>query len=287
MYRPTTAALAAALAIVTLSPAQAAIIYSTIGSTYSQNFNSLPITPQNTNRGDSPAGWTDDNPSPGANNFSIVGFYLFHPTGLTEGGFSGNQRLRAGTGSSNTGAFYSYGDSGMTERALGGLNSGSLSNTNANMFLGARFTNSTGAVMTSFTLSYDGEQWRDGGAATPSAQRLDFDYSLNATTIQDNLATFVNVDALDFVSPVFANTGGGNAVAGNTTGMVPIGPVTVTGINWAPGSDLWIRWRDVNNSGNDHGLAIDNLQFSAIPEPGSVVLFVSAVLALLGYRRFR
>lgn len=287
MYRPTTAALAAALAIATLSPAQAAIIYSTIGSTYSQNFNSLPTTPQNTSLGNTPAGWTNDNATPAAGNFSILGWHLFHPTalGAGEGGANGNQRFRIGTGSNNSGAFWSFGESGMADRALGGINSGTLSSTNANMFLGAKFTNNTGAIMTSFTLSYDGEQWRDGGAATPNVQRLDFDYSLNATTIQD--ATFTNEDALDFVSPVFANTGGGNAVAGNSTGMLPIGPVTVTGINWAPGTDLWIRWRDVNNSGNDHGLSIDNLQFSAIPEPGSVVLFVAAVLALVGYRRFR
>src|SRR3954454_2947815 len=87
--------------------ARAAILYSTAGSTYSQNFNSLPASPENASLGNTPAGWTDDNPSPAAGNFSIEGWYLFHPTSATEGGFSGHQRLRVGPGNSTTGAFMS------------------------------------------------------------------------------------------------------------------------------------------------------------------------------------
>jgi len=54
----------------------AAVIYSTPGSTYLQNFDTLPNTPQNASLGASPAGWTDDNSSPGAGNFSIVGWHF-------------------------------------------------------------------------------------------------------------------------------------------------------------------------------------------------------------------
>ena len=42
-----------------------------------------------------------------------------------------------------------------------------------------------------------------------------------------------------------------------------IGPVTVTGLSWAPGANLWIRWNDINDADNDHGLAIDDVMFSA------------------------
>ena len=78
----------AAVAAGVLSPrsAPAAVIYSTPGSFYSQNFNSLPITPQNATLGNSPIGWQNDIASPGAGNFSIVGWYLFHPASLAEGG---------------------------------------------------------------------------------------------------------------------------------------------------------------------------------------------------------
>ena len=66
-----------------------------------------------------------------------------------------------------------------TERAFSSL----ASNTTAAelwtvelSYLGMRFTNNTGQTLASFTLTYDGEQWRDGGAATPVAQSLLFSY---------------------------------------------------------------------------------------------------------------
>jgi hypothetical protein len=135
-------------------------------------------------------------------------------------------------------------------------------------------------ILTSFTVSYTGEQWR---AANTEAQVIDFDYSLNASSIEDGAATFVDVNALDFTSLVLDSTGAkdGNTAANRTV----IAPVTVSSIAWTPGTDLWIRWRDLNDGGNDHGLAIDDLKFSALPEPGSLLLLVSAVLSLLAYRR--
>src|SRR5690349_14920200 len=84
-------------------PCSAAVIYSTAGSTYTQDFNSLPNTPQNTSLGSSPAGWTDDSSSPGSGNFSIVGWYLYHPISQSEGGANGHQRMRIGAGTQNTG----------------------------------------------------------------------------------------------------------------------------------------------------------------------------------------
>ena len=47
---------------------------------------------------------------------------------------------------------------------------------------------------------------------------------------------------------------------------------TVTGLSWAPGQDLVLRWNSNELSGSDNGLAIDNLSFSAVPEPSSVAL---------------
>jgi hypothetical protein len=272
-----------------------AVIYSSAGSSYTQNFDTLPITPNDATQGNSPIGWTDDNASPGSGNFSIVGWYLWHPLGpLAEGGFNGNQRMRFGSGAANTGAFMSYGPSATAERALGSLSSGTLANappatTNTTQFMGLRLTNTTGVTLTQFTLSYDGEQWRDGGApspATPTAQSLTFGYSWTATTVQDTPNFITGVPALDFTSPVFVNTSSGAAVNGNTVGKVAKGPFTVGGLNWTPGSDLWIRWGDINDASNDHGLAIDNLSFSAdVPEPSSLMLLVAAVVGLAVAKR--
>ena len=85
--------------------ARAAISYSVPESIYSQDFDSLPNSPTNTSLGSSPNGWKNDDPAPGAGNFSIIGWYLLHPLNATEGGFNGNQRLRAGSGNSATGSF--------------------------------------------------------------------------------------------------------------------------------------------------------------------------------------
>ena len=110
-------------------------------------------------------------------------------------------------------------------------------------------------------------------------------WSTLATAINDPSSSFNVVSALGFTSPVLANTGTGNGVDGNSDGRVAISGVAVTGINWLPGTDLWLRWADVNNAGNDHGLAVDDLMFLAsIPEPASLG-FIGAGFLIISHRR--
>ena len=273
-----------------LSPqAHAVVSYNTIDSIYNQNFDSLPITPENVSLGDtiSGVGWTDDNATPGANQYSILGWYLYHPLVLAEGGVNGHQRMRIGAGTSNVGAFMSFGLSGSTERALGSLASNTLAAVGAEIYIGLRLTNNTGATLNSFTLSYNGEQWRDGGATTPNAQALNLSWSTTATAISDASSLFTIVPQLSFTSPVFTNTGGGAAVDGNGPGRLGISAFTVEGINWLPGTDLWLRWVDLSNTGNDHGLAVDDVSFSAntIPEPGVCAALILGLTTLASRRR--
>ena len=88
------AAIVAALALGALRDARGSESYSIVGSPYSQNFDSLPNSPENTSLGSSPIGWIDDTTTPGASQFSILGWYLYHPTSQTEGGANGHQRMR-------------------------------------------------------------------------------------------------------------------------------------------------------------------------------------------------
>jgi hypothetical protein len=277
-----------ALTLGFLLEARGSVSYSSVGSTYSQNFDSLPNAPENVNLQTytTPSMWTDDNATPPSGQFSVLGWYLYHPTVQTEGGVNGHQRVRIGAGTANTGAFMSWGPSGNTDRALGDLGSNTLAPVGGDIYLGLRLRNDTGVTLERFTLTYNGEQWRDGGAATPNAQTMAFMYSTTATAISDPNSAFTTVSALNFISPVFSNTGTGAAVDGNVAGRVNGITATVTGFSWAPGTDLWLRWDDISDVGNDHGLGIDDLAFVAqVPEPSAFALLALGGVSLLTVRR--
>lgn len=238
-----------------LTPAvQATVAFD--GSTYSQDFNTLP-----TNATTDYRTWYDDSANPPATGgqndpgASLPGWFI-QTTKLNSVATGGYQRFRVSTGSQNTGSLYSFGSSlTNTDRALGTIGSSTV----GTQYFALRLENTTNQVITSFTLSYDGEQYRDGGNASGAAQQLTFGYEVEAGSIQDS--SFTNVSALNFVSPVHgtsAATLNGNLAANRVAGITS----TITGLNWEPGQDLWLRWSDVDDTGNDHGLAIDNLVFN-------------------------
>jgi len=115
-----------------------------------------------------------------------------------------NGLYAAGTGSGNAGDVYSFGSAGGTDRAFGTLLSGTLT-----PIVGGSFTNSTGAAIGTVTIAYTGEQWRLGTAGR--ADRLDFQYSLNAVDLTSG--AWVDVNALDFSSPTTVGSVG--ALNGN------------------------------------------------------------------------
>ncbi len=183
------------------------------------------------------------------------------PTGwyITEtgGGARDNEQYAVDTGGSTTGDIYSYGSAASTDRALGELRSGTLI-----PLFGAKFTNNTGATITSLDVSYTGEQWRFGGVHSTVADRLDFQYSVNATDL--STGTYLDANALDFNPPVTTGTAGaldGNAAA-NRTAISS----TITGLSIPNGATFFIRLNDVDATGADDGLAIDD--FSVTPHGG-------------------
>jgi len=236
----------------TFAPADAGIILYN-PATYTQNFDSLA------NAGTSsvmPSEWE-----------------------FLETGTAANSVFSTGTGSDNTGDTYSFGRAGSTDRAFGGLRSGSLIPT-----IGASFTNGAATSIQSLQISYEGEQWRLG--TTGRADRLDFQYSLNATALNNGL--WLDHNALDFLTP-FTTTAGsrdGNLTANRT----PLSS-TITGLNLSAGQTLWIRWNDFDASGSDDGLAIDNFsltaQFAAVPEPSSIAFIVASGLCTAIYQKRR
>ncbi len=202
------------------------------GVAYTQDFNILASTGTSSTL---PAGWA-----------------------FSESGTNANTTYTAGTGSSTTGDTYSFGASGNTDRAFGGLQSGSLIPT-----IGACFTNNTGVTITSLAISYTGEQWRIGNTSTARDDRIDFQYSLDATSL--TTGTWTDVNALDFTNLIKTATTAG-ALDGNNAANRTAITNTISGLSIANGTTFFIRWTDFNAAGADDGLAVDD--FSLTPNPG-------------------
>lgn len=193
----------------------------------------------------------------------------------------------ADTGSSTTGGMKSYGSTGSSERALGSLASG----TTGTLFYGAEFQNKTGGIIDSLDIIYTGEQWRRGANTPQRAETLFFEYSLNATSVIDGLATWTGVSTLDFTSPN-ATTTSASALNGNLgANKTALGDTINGSLMIANNATFWIRYRDPDNSGNDHGLAVDDFSLTPqgiIPEPSSAILLAVGVMAFaLAYWRKR
>ena len=147
----------------------------------------------------------------------------------------------------------------VTDRALGSIGSG----TPGNFAYGVRFQNDTALAITNITISYTGEQWRNGG--NTAVQTLAFSYFISTAPITGSDAAGVNAWVpfadLDFKSPTVGATA--SALDGND----PANRQVFTGVLLPnvivfPGQEIFLRWFDPNDSGNDHALAIDDLTIS-------------------------
>ncbi|HVS82095.1 MAG TPA: lamin tail domain-containing protein [Pyrinomonadaceae bacterium] len=214
------------------------ISITTLPTTITQNFDTL-ATSGTANP------WTDDSTLPGW--FSQFTAVTTNPT-----------TYRADAGGSNTGAIYSWGTGTSTERAFGSASSA----TPGTIYNALKLTNNTGSTITSLDISFNGEQWRNGG--NTSAQTLAFQFQVaSAGTITDaNTPTtgWTAFSTLDFVSPTVGATAAaldGNAAANRTAKSANL-PLAVNA-----GDEVWLRWVDINDAGNDHGLGIDDFSVTA------------------------
>lgn len=234
-----------ATGIPTPPTASAQVSITTLGSPYTQNFNTLA------NSGTS---------NPWSDNSTLEGWYATRQNGGT---FT---TYRADNGLSNTGALYSFGTSGDNERALGSIASG----TPSTIYYGVRLRNDTGSVIASFDISYTGEQWRNGGNI--AQHQLDFSYQTGATLTSLTSGTWNDVDALDFTGPITGSTASSLDGNASTNRLARTATITLT-LN--PNQEVMLRWVDVDNSGADHGLAIDDLSITANGSGGNPAIIPS------------
>jgi hypothetical protein len=240
----------------------AQVSYDTIGSTYDQDFNSgLPT-------GASTPTWTD--------NSVFSGWYAYE---TATSGAPSNYRITS-TGDSSAAQLYQY-------RATAGSDDGAFgtrpSSTTGDMMLGLRLTNNTGTTLTEFTLGYTGEQWFE----SETEQNNQYVVSYQIGTVADlSAGSWTEISALEFDTP--KESGADDSLDGSEAeNQVVLSPATIGSLVWEDGEDLWIRWFDSNSTGYDQGIAIDDVSFSAIPEPSqyATLLGLGALLLTACRRR--
>lgn len=225
--------------------------YATVGSTYTQNFDNLPNSGTFTFTGAGPFYTV----SPPINSPATNGWQFYKYTG------SGSNALFSfNDGIGTSGSAYSYGTNLATERSFGSLLSGTTGSR-----LGIVITNNTGSALTQINVSFTGEQWRYGGS---SADSLLFGYLVGGTDIATG--TFTLFTPLNFIGPISTGTAGsldGNISANRTA----ITASLALNSPWLDGTNLVLRWEDINCSGSDNGLAIDDFSFSACSSPALAI----------------
>lgn len=205
------------------------------------------------------------------------------------GGCAKAMKVGAQDGSFSGGGILSYGiastDSAVSgNRALGLLGS----NASGITYVGLALTNNTGHGLDSIDLGFAGELWRRGSdSGTPKS--MGFGYTVdNASTLTvitaATSAAYHELGSLAAV-PRVGQTGdeavdgtlAANQTAFNQTGLL-------LADTWKSGQTLWLTWHLTNANSNGNGFAIENLSFSAVPEP-STLAFVSVGLVVFLRRR--
>ncbi len=234
--------------------ANATVSISTVGQTYSQNFDSL--------------GNDDGTSYTFTDNSTIAGWRV-----NSEHMDGNSDQYTAEDGSSTSGKAYSFGDDEAADRALGYLGSGG--NDYFNMAVG--LANDTGETLNKIVISYTGEQWRSGGNTSDNNNSLVFSYrifdassgSIPASTSQSGWTT---VSGLEFTAPQTSVASG--ALDGNqSANQTDFSNVEISGLTWSDGQELWVRFAGNDGSGTDAGLAVDDFSVQAVPEPATIAMF--------------
>jgi hypothetical protein len=183
----------------------------------------------------------------------IPGTQMYKGWYFLENGTNANTGYDTTMGNTTTGNTLSCGSAGSTDRALGCLTTGSLTP----VYIGAKYTNNTGSNINALIISYVGEMWRNQG----TADKLDFQYSTNATNVGDNVATWTDVNSLDFNTPATATAILNGNQVGNKVNLNNIAFQLTSDV--ANGNSFWIRFVDVDVAGSDAIMAVDSFVLTA------------------------
>jgi hypothetical protein len=204
------------------------ITISTIPYTYTQNFGTTDIT-----------SWTD--------NSTYSGWYA------TDVVASPLHLNITNTGPSNTGSFYTYECSGDNNQKIGSRASGGTNT----IEYGVRFLNSSGVQIRSMFLDFDWYQMSIAGN-TNNSNSIQVQYNVASPTITLATATYTTITSFTLPRDTSV-TDNSNQLKGlpcNVGGHVTL---CFDISSFTSGNEMMIKWRDTDNSGNDHHSAIDNV----------------------------
>lgn len=229
------------------------------GNSYIQNFNSLPSSGSLTLSGTNVVGQHVAIPN-------IPGWFA----AKIDGAGTESMTMNANHGTLTGGRLYSYGSSSSLDRALGSLASG----TNTPAF-GAAFVNTSGETIAAVRVNYRHEIWTAQGTTGTNVyeDRLGFAYGLSSSTVTVNnfltsnqMTDFALLDAVssgtNAVLEVEGGTNPSRARDGNSSEWSSSISAVISGLNWAPGQTLFLRWKDSDTPGFDAGHGVDDFTLS-------------------------
>ncbi|HNE80049.1 MAG TPA: hypothetical protein PKG57_13380, partial [Flavobacteriales bacterium] len=207
------------------------------GTTYTQDFNSL------TN-----GAWADGS--------TLNGWYARTDATPTISSYGAN------TGSTTTAGLYAFGVAGvgpLTDRALGYAPSNAFTGSagTGKGYVGWRLKNNTGVTVAGVTVTWTGEQWRDNNNS--AAHSLELSWQTGAV-VSDPVGGPWTPAAPSFTSP--QHSGGTAVLDGNSATNRTVGISVTFSVTIPAGEEIMLRWEDLNNSGNDHFLTIDDVSVS-------------------------
>ncbi len=193
--------------------------------------------------------------------------------------FNGVSSYRANNGSTTNGALYSFGDTAVasiTDRSIGSIGSNSIQPS-----FGAKFINNTTASITDIIISFNIENWRLGQKPALRLDSTEFSYNIGVDSF--NSVGWISVNSLNLITPDTSATSSG-ALNGNLAINKKAVSGTISGLAIEAGKTFWIRWKEINVSGADDGLSVDDLTVKfaggvvpACTEPAASVPGVSLI----------
>ncbi len=217
---------------------------------------------------------------PTANSFTFLDNWVdnstlpnWYRTLISDGTPGVENRFRVDDGSAESGSLWSLGAFGSTERALGFTPSSNL----PTQHIGVRLVNTTGQVLTEASISYLGEQWRQGADGFDA---LRFSYQIGAPTLTGG--TWNAVPSMDFAA--LHQTGSPTRRDGNLAENRAQVSGVLSGLDWQPGESLWLRWTGLDRARANHTLAVDDLRVEAVPEPATALVVLVGLAGLRARR---